>query len=429
VHHFIKSDNRYFQPDEPEHGEELLNIKEFDEESKKQEPGDDKPSKEKLAYYFSRKVVSHINSREHDPIITFSEDEWDTIGFRADKGELTRTSLVKMGTSYYKPLGRIHSMEEAFDVKIVSSLEAAKQISKECCMEEKNLTMDALKKNFTGDSREVEPVSFVRKGGRMWWLALYDVFAVLLCEIFFGDVRNSVAALFVVENTQTWWFRYVKMYYANTFYAFLMLPFLVLRVPVLHGLITRKAIPTGYSNSGFIGAMLSPAQIDKLKKEREQRDSQETRQERSATIKGDQDSECCWGIARCPRHIEKSDYGLMINEDELIRSKTSQVAGSLAHSSSEAAEAVFDVLTACASASFKTTYGAAKLGAGILALPMAAVQDMQRAASHSAAALKIQERLRLRSRSVRSKIRTMTASSSVSGSDRFTDYPAYPSSP
>eukprot|EP00966_Prymnesium_polylepis_P151020 3488813-Prymnesium_polylepis.1 len=130
--------------------------------------------------------------------------------------------------------------------------------------------------------------------------------------------------------------------------AFLMLPFLVLRVPVLHGLITRKAIPTGYSNSGFIGAMLSPAQIDKLKKEREQRDSQETRQERSATIKGDQDSECCWGIARCPRHIEKSDYGLMINEDELIRSKTSQVAGSLAHSSSEAAEAVFDVLTACA---------------------------------------------------------------------------------
>lgn len=107
--------------------------------------------------------------------------------------------------------------------------------------------------------------------------------------------------------------------------AFLMLPFLLMRAPVLHDLITKKAIPTGYSLNGFIGAMLSPAQRHKLKIQHEQRLVEETRRDRAATIKADNDSQCCWGRVRCPRHIEKSDYALMINEDELIRSKTSAV--------------------------------------------------------------------------------------------------------
>ena len=207
----------YVGENKPEEGEELLHVEEPLQPERTQ-PDDDKPL-EKLAYYFSLKVGSHGPFRVGYTFITFSEDEWDVIGIR---NELTHKSLIRMGASYFKPHGLTTSglsPDKVSDVQVVRSLEAAQRIAKECCMEEKHLTLEALKKNDTGDTDQVEPVSFVRKGGRMYWLALYDVFAVFLGEVFFGDVRNSVAALFQVENTQSWWFRYIKMYYANTFCA------------------------------------------------------------------------------------------------------------------------------------------------------------------------------------------------------------------
>jgi len=102
------------------------------------------------------------------------------------------------------------------------------------------------------DYKKRQPVSYVRTGGRMWWLFVYDL---AVC------IAVGLRSWIHVDSYKHSWMVWTAFFYFNASYSVLMFPYLLLQVPVISSMVSKGARPTGYDASGFIGAQMNPAQI------------------------------------------------------------------------------------------------------------------------------------------------------------------------
>lgn len=167
------------------------------------------------------------------------------------------------------------------------------------------------------------PVSFVRRGGRIWWFFWYDVSMVAFTYSLFRDDMGGA---------HHGWFVWTSAWYWSATYACLMIPYACLMIPFVQSILSQGARPTGYDASGFIGAVLSPAQIQELnrmseverKKLKLVRDAQKLATKKVALVRQGMEPKVAeelareqlkrgdgWGFLSCawPKELRRSDLG------------------------------------------------------------------------------------------------------------------------